>query len=43
MNNSPLDIAHEASLRLRLERQLGYKHAQYVMWVKLVESLGLMF
>jgi DMSO/TMAO reductase YedYZ molybdopterin-dependent catalytic subunit len=28
LNDAPLDIAHGAPLRLRLERQLGYKHAK---------------
>lgn len=39
MNDQPLDIAHGAPLRLRIERQLGYKHAKYVMRIELVESL----
>jgi DMSO/TMAO reductase YedYZ molybdopterin-dependent catalytic subunit len=33
MNDRPVDIAHGAPLRLRLERQLGYKMAKYVMRV----------
>jgi DMSO/TMAO reductase YedYZ molybdopterin-dependent catalytic subunit len=37
MNDRPLDIAHGAPLRLRLERQLGYKMAKYVMRI---EALG---
>jgi DMSO/TMAO reductase YedYZ molybdopterin-dependent catalytic subunit len=41
MNDVPLDIAHGAPLRLRVERQLGYKHAKYVMRIELVESLEL--
>lgn len=41
MNDAPLDIAHGAPLRLRLERQLGYKHAKYVMRIELAESLDL--
>jgi DMSO/TMAO reductase YedYZ molybdopterin-dependent catalytic subunit len=41
MNDAPLDIAHGAPLRLRVERQLGYKHAKYVMRIELVESLEL--
>lgn len=40
MNDQPLDIAHGAPLRLRLERQLGYKHAKYVMRLELVETLN---
>ena len=36
----PLEIAHGAPLRLRVERQLGYKHAKYVMRIELAESLA---
>lgn len=39
MNNQPLDIPHGAPLRLRIERQLGYKHAKYVMQIELVDTL----
>lgn len=39
MNDQTLPIAHGAPLRLRVERQLGYKHAKYVMRIELVESL----
>jgi DMSO/TMAO reductase YedYZ molybdopterin-dependent catalytic subunit len=39
MNGQPLQIAHGAPLRLRVERQLGYKHAKYVMRVEAVDSL----
>jgi DMSO/TMAO reductase YedYZ molybdopterin-dependent catalytic subunit len=39
MNDKPLEIGHGAPLRLRVERQLGYKHAKYVMRVEAVESL----
>lgn len=28
------------ALRLRVERQLGYKHAKYVMQIEAVSSLG---
>ncbi len=38
MNDRPLDIPHGAPLRLRLERQLGYKMAKYVMRIEAVES-----
>jgi DMSO/TMAO reductase YedYZ molybdopterin-dependent catalytic subunit len=38
MNDRELPIAHGAPLRLRVERQLGYKHAKYVMRIELVES-----
>ena len=40
MNGQKLDIAHGAPLRLRLERQLGYKMAKYVMRVELVRSFA---
>jgi DMSO/TMAO reductase YedYZ molybdopterin-dependent catalytic subunit len=40
LNGYPLDIPHGAPLRLRFERQLGYKHAKYVMRIELVESLA---
>ncbi len=38
MNGQPLPVAHGAPLRLRLERQLGYKQAKYVMHIEVVES-----
>ena len=40
MNGAPLDVAHGAPIRLRVERQLGYKHAKYVMRVEAVASLA---
>jgi len=40
LNGEPLDIAHGAPLRLRFERQLGYKHAKYVRKIELVETLA---
>ena len=40
MNDRPLDEAHGAPARLRVERQLGYKHAKYVMRIELRESLA---
>jgi DMSO/TMAO reductase YedYZ molybdopterin-dependent catalytic subunit len=40
LNGEPLDAAHGAPLRLRVERQLGYKMAKYVMRIDLVESLA---
>jgi DMSO/TMAO reductase YedYZ molybdopterin-dependent catalytic subunit len=39
LNGMPLDVPHGAPLRLRFERQLGYKHAKYVTRIELVESL----
>ena len=40
LNGTPLDIPHGAPIRLRIERQLGYKHAKYVMGLELVASLA---
>lgn len=39
MNGQPLPVAHGAPLRLRAEKQLGYKQAKYVMRIELVASL----
>ncbi len=38
MNGKPLDIAHGAPLRLRVERQLGYKQAKYIQHIQLVSD-----
>jgi len=40
LNDAPLPIQNGAPLRLRVERQLGYKHAKYVMRLELVESFA---
>jgi DMSO/TMAO reductase YedYZ molybdopterin-dependent catalytic subunit len=40
LNDKPLPIANGAPLRLRVERQLGYKHAKYVMRLEAVESFA---
>ena len=40
MNDRPLPIAHGAPLRLRVERQLGYKQAKYVMRIELRNTLA---
>lgn len=40
MNDAPLPVAHGAPLRLRLERQLGYKMAKYVMRIEVVDDLA---
>lgn len=40
MNDRVLPIPHGAPVRLRVERQLGYKMAKYVMRVQAVESLA---
>ncbi len=42
LNGKDLPIANGAPLRLRVERQLGYKHAKYVMRIELVESFAQM-
>jgi DMSO/TMAO reductase YedYZ molybdopterin-dependent catalytic subunit len=39
LNDAALPIANGAPLRLRVERQLGYKHAKYLMHLELVHSL----
>ncbi len=39
MNDKPLEVAHGAPLRLRVERALGYKHAKYLMRIEFVERL----
>lgn len=40
MNGAPLSVGHGAPLRLRVERQLGYKQAKYVMGIDVVDSLA---
>jgi DMSO/TMAO reductase YedYZ molybdopterin-dependent catalytic subunit len=40
MNGHTLGVGHGAPLRLRAERQLGYKQAKYVMRVEAVDSLA---
>ncbi|MBV9509566.1 MAG: molybdopterin-binding protein [Caulobacteraceae bacterium] len=39
MNGAPLTVAHGAPLRLRVERQLGYKQAKYVMAIEATDRL----
>lgn len=39
LNREPLPIANGAPLRMRIERQLGYKHAKYLTAIKAVASL----
>jgi DMSO/TMAO reductase YedYZ molybdopterin-dependent catalytic subunit len=39
LNDQVLPVANGAPLRLRVERQLGYKHAKYVMRIEAVDSL----
>jgi DMSO/TMAO reductase YedYZ molybdopterin-dependent catalytic subunit len=40
MNGAPLPIANGAPIRLRVERQLGYKHAKYVERIEAVADLS---
>jgi DMSO/TMAO reductase YedYZ molybdopterin-dependent catalytic subunit len=40
LNDAVLPIANGAPIRLRVERQLGYKHAKYVMRIEVVESFA---
>jgi DMSO/TMAO reductase YedYZ molybdopterin-dependent catalytic subunit len=39
MNDAPLTVGHGAPLRLRVERQLGYKQAKYIMRIEAVANL----
>ena len=38
MNDRALPIEHGAPLRLRIETQLGYKHAKYIRKIEFVPS-----
>lgn len=40
MNDQVLPIVHGAPLRMRVERQLGYKMAKYIMKIDAVDSLA---
>ncbi len=40
MNGAQLPVEHGAPVRLRVERQLGYKMAKYVMRVEAVEGFA---
>ena len=40
MNGAPLPVAHGAPLRLRVERQLGYKMAKYVMRIEALDGIA---
>ena len=42
MNGKDLPVAHGAPLRLRVERQLGYKHAKYVMRIEVVTAFDML-
>lgn len=40
LNDAPLSVGHGAPLRLRVERQLGYKQAKYIKRITLTSSLA---
>jgi DMSO/TMAO reductase YedYZ molybdopterin-dependent catalytic subunit len=40
LNDQPLPVAHGAPIRLRVERQLGYKHAKFVMGIEARSTLA---
>ena len=40
MNDAALPVANGAPLRLRVERQLGYKHAKYITSIEFVASFA---
>lgn len=40
MNGNVLPVPHGAPLRLRVERQLGYKHAKYIQRIEAVSSFA---
>ena len=40
MNGGPLPMTNGAPLRLRVERQLGYKHAKFIRRIEAVESFA---
>ncbi|MBF9235152.1 molybdopterin-binding protein [Microvirga alba] len=40
MNGVDLPVGHGAPLRLRVERQLGYKHAKYLMRIQVTDSFA---
>ncbi|GAA0646230.1 molybdopterin-binding protein [Brevundimonas lenta] len=40
MNGETLPVPHGAPLRLRVERQLGYKHAKYIRRIEAVDSFA---
>jgi DMSO/TMAO reductase YedYZ molybdopterin-dependent catalytic subunit len=43
MNGRDLEVPHGAPLRLRVERQLGYKHAKYLMRIEVVANLASLY
>ena len=40
LNDAPLPVPNGAPLRVRIERQLGYKHAKYVERIEAIASLA---
>jgi DMSO/TMAO reductase YedYZ molybdopterin-dependent catalytic subunit len=40
MNGQPLPVSHGAPLRVRIERQLGYKMAKYIAGIEAVDSFA---
>src|SRR3712207_5890995 len=40
LNNAALPVANGAPVRLRVERQLGYKSSKYVHTIELVDSFS---
>jgi len=40
LNDKPLEVGHGAPLRLRVERQLGYKQAKYIMRIEITDRLS---
>jgi DMSO/TMAO reductase YedYZ molybdopterin-dependent catalytic subunit len=40
LNDMPLPVKNGAPIRLRVERQLGYKMAKYIMEIRLVDSFA---
>lgn len=40
LNGNPLDVPHGAPLRLRVERQLGYKQAKYIESIQVTDSFA---
>ena len=43
LNDAPLAVGHGAPLRLRVERQLGYKQAKYIKHITIVDRLDTIF
>jgi DMSO/TMAO reductase YedYZ molybdopterin-dependent catalytic subunit len=41
LNGQPLLVGNGAPLRLRVERQLGYKHAKYLMHIEVTDRMDL--